>query len=227
MHWELAREWAWSCIKARHLWKVANFNLPHLHLAPPLGMTPFEFCRDLRQQKTRIHGPSCGVVCVVLGLAVSVEHRLVTDEQTQWLRHTALAWRRAVSANMHIVLIYKLAILTSVISRLWLWFTCFTRRLVFIIVCNKFEQKLQVLYAQEILRTNKGTNNTMILITILLKYCNCIRNCWHLCVQGALIHTKIIPNKRLSYWRGIVQHVMSVKTLTTAVQLYKIAFEKA
>ena len=30
--------------------KVANFNLLHLHLAPPLGVTPFEFCRDLRHQ---------------------------------------------------------------------------------------------------------------------------------------------------------------------------------
>jgi len=22
------------------------FNLPHLHLVPPLGVTPFKFCRD-------------------------------------------------------------------------------------------------------------------------------------------------------------------------------------
>jgi len=29
--------------------KVANFNLPHLDLALPLGVTPFEF--DLRHQK--------------------------------------------------------------------------------------------------------------------------------------------------------------------------------
>jgi len=27
--------------------KVANFNLPNLHLVPPLGVTPMEFCRDL------------------------------------------------------------------------------------------------------------------------------------------------------------------------------------
>jgi len=56
--------------------------IPHLHLAPPLGVTPFEFCRDFRHQKTRIHGLSSGVVCVILRLAVSVEHRLVTDRQT-------------------------------------------------------------------------------------------------------------------------------------------------
>jgi len=26
---------------------VANFNLLHVHLAPPLGVNPFQFCRDL------------------------------------------------------------------------------------------------------------------------------------------------------------------------------------
>ena len=30
-------------------------------------------------QKTRVPGLSCGVVCVILRLAVLVEHRLVTD----------------------------------------------------------------------------------------------------------------------------------------------------
>jgi len=39
-----------------YLSKVANFNLPHLHLAPRLGLTPFEFRRDLWQQKTRVPG---------------------------------------------------------------------------------------------------------------------------------------------------------------------------
>ena len=41
-------------------------------------MTPIEF-RDLWRQKTRVPGLSCGVVCVILRLAVLVEHRLVTD----------------------------------------------------------------------------------------------------------------------------------------------------
>ena len=58
------------------------FNVPHMHLAPPLGVTPFEFCRDFRRQKTRAPGLSCGVLCVILRVAVSVEHRLVTDERT-------------------------------------------------------------------------------------------------------------------------------------------------
>jgi len=67
---------------ASHLSKVANFNLSHLHLAPQMGVAPFEFCRDLRSQKTRVPGLSCGVVCVILRLAISVEHRLVSDGQT-------------------------------------------------------------------------------------------------------------------------------------------------
>jgi len=54
--------------------KVANFQLPYLHLAPPLGVTSFEFCRDFRHQKTRVLGQSCGVVHMILRLAVSVEH---------------------------------------------------------------------------------------------------------------------------------------------------------
>jgi len=58
------------------------FNLPHLHLAPPLGLTAFEFCQDFQQQKTRVPGLLCGIVCVILRLAVSVKHRLVTDGQT-------------------------------------------------------------------------------------------------------------------------------------------------
>jgi len=34
---------------ASHLSKVVDFNLPHLHLAPPLGKTPAEiFCTSLR-----------------------------------------------------------------------------------------------------------------------------------------------------------------------------------
>jgi len=39
----------------------------------------FEFCRYLRRQKTRVSRLSCDVACVILRLAVSVKHRLVTD----------------------------------------------------------------------------------------------------------------------------------------------------
>jgi len=68
---------------ASYLSKVANFDPPHLHLAPPQGVIPVEFRGDLWRQKTRVPGLSCGVVCVILRLAVLVEHRLMTDGQTQ------------------------------------------------------------------------------------------------------------------------------------------------
>ena len=42
-------------------------------------MTPVEFRGDLWHRKTRIPWLLCGVVCVILRLAVLVEVRLVTD----------------------------------------------------------------------------------------------------------------------------------------------------
>jgi len=47
--------------------RIADFNLPHLHL---LGMTPIEFRQSLRRQKTRFAWLSCVVFCVILSLAV-------------------------------------------------------------------------------------------------------------------------------------------------------------
>ena len=63
---------------AGYLSKVADFDPPHLHLAPSWGVTPVEFRGGLWRQKTRL--PEHVVfVCVILHLAVLVEHRLVTD----------------------------------------------------------------------------------------------------------------------------------------------------
>jgi len=45
-------------------------------------MTLVKFRGDLWRQKTRVPGVSCGVVCVILRLAVLVELRLVTDGRT-------------------------------------------------------------------------------------------------------------------------------------------------
>jgi len=45
-------------------------------------VTPVEFRGDLWHQKTRVPGLSCGVVYVILRLAVLVELRLVTDGRT-------------------------------------------------------------------------------------------------------------------------------------------------
>jgi len=43
---KLATELSRQCFAS----KVTNFQLPQLHLAPPLGVTPFEFCWDFQQQ---------------------------------------------------------------------------------------------------------------------------------------------------------------------------------
>ena len=44
-------------------------------------MTPVEFRGDLWRQETKVPGLSCGVVCVILRLAVLAELRLVMDGQ--------------------------------------------------------------------------------------------------------------------------------------------------
>jgi len=51
---------------------------------------PFEFRHDLWRQKTRVMGLSCGVVCVILCLAVLIQYRSVTDRHTH--RHTMTAY---------------------------------------------------------------------------------------------------------------------------------------
>ena len=53
-------------------------------------MTLVEFRGDLWRQKTRVPGVSCGAVCVILRFAVLVEHRLVTDGQTDTDTDTGL-----------------------------------------------------------------------------------------------------------------------------------------
>ena len=50
-----------------------------VHLAPPLSNLPKIF----GVRKLTVPGLTCGVVCVILRLAVLAEHRLVTDRQTQ------------------------------------------------------------------------------------------------------------------------------------------------
>ena len=74
---------------ASYLSKVADFNPPHLHLTALQGLTPVEFRGDLWHQKTRVPGLSRGVVCVILCLAILVEHQLVTDRHRP-IEYTAL-----------------------------------------------------------------------------------------------------------------------------------------
>ena len=70
-------------------------------------MTPVEFRGDLRHQKTRVPGVSCGVVCVILRFAVLVEHRLVTDRHGH--RPMAIVPRMIASRGKN-----EIAVLTSV-----------------------------------------------------------------------------------------------------------------
>jgi len=53
-----------------------------------------EFRRDFWHRKTRVSVLLCGVVSVILGLAIFVQLRLVTDGQTdgQTDRHTMTAY---------------------------------------------------------------------------------------------------------------------------------------
>ena len=80
--------------------KVANlssiapiFNLPHLHLAPSLRVSPFEFCSDYRRRKTGVPGLFCGVVCVISRFSRTSTCDRRTDRRTDTRRQlvTALA----------------------------------------------------------------------------------------------------------------------------------------
>ena len=82
-----SRSWAMPPFDRAHLSKVADFDPPHLHLAPPYGVTPVEFRGDLWLQKIRFPGLSWGVVIVILRLAILVELRIVTDTDRQTQAH--------------------------------------------------------------------------------------------------------------------------------------------
>ena len=51
-------------------------------------VNPFESRKDFRHEKTSFPRLSCGIVCIILHLAVFVELRLVTDRQTHRHRQT-------------------------------------------------------------------------------------------------------------------------------------------
>ena len=62
--WDIVRYWS----------KIADLNLTHAYLAPPLGVTPSKFHRDFWHQKTRVSGLSYGLFCTILRLAVLVRY---------------------------------------------------------------------------------------------------------------------------------------------------------
>ena len=79
---------------------ILTHHPSHLHSVPSQGMTPVEFRGDLWHQKTRVPALSCGVVCVIVRLAVLVELRLVTDTgRHRPMASTADAQHRAVKTK--------------------------------------------------------------------------------------------------------------------------------
>ena len=84
--------------------KVADFNPPHLHLAPMLGMTPLEFFF------TKANGLSCGVVWVILDLGLLIQYRV-------WQTH--ISHRHTDTGRRHIGL-YR----ASIASRGKNWNDC-------------------------------------------------------------------------------------------------------
>jgi len=84
-----------SCqVIVSYLLQVANFNIPHLHLALQLGVILFEFHQDFWHRKTKVPGLLCGTGSVLLHLAVLTQWARVTDGWTngQTDRHTTTAY---------------------------------------------------------------------------------------------------------------------------------------
>ena len=75
--WDIARYWS----------KSADSNLPHLYLAPALGVIWLEFHWDFWRQKTGVPEVSYGVVSEIQGIAIYVQLRLVMDGQTDGQTH--------------------------------------------------------------------------------------------------------------------------------------------
>jgi len=64
-----------------YLSNTAKFSyLPYM--APSFGLTALECHQDLASEQTRVSGLPCGIVCAMISLAVLIEHRFVTDGQT-------------------------------------------------------------------------------------------------------------------------------------------------
>jgi len=80
---------------ARHWSNIANFNIPHLYLAPPLGVTPLEFRRNLWHQKARVPGLSYGIVCVILRLVQYQRvRRMNGGTQDKSIYHLKTVWEQ-------------------------------------------------------------------------------------------------------------------------------------
>ena len=71
-----------SEIYSKLLVENCDIFVPHLCLAAPQGVTPFEFREDLDIHKTRMNGLSCGEESMTICSAVLIQYQRVTDGQT-------------------------------------------------------------------------------------------------------------------------------------------------
>jgi len=74
------------CTVCEILVENRRFNLPHLHLAPPLGVTTLEFRQDIWRQKTRRIDFSYGIKNIAgrfFGLVTKHACDRRTDGQTE------------------------------------------------------------------------------------------------------------------------------------------------
>ena len=60
--------------------KVVDFNPPHLHFFAPVQGDPVRILCDLWHHKARVSGLSCGMICVILCLAILIQYRSVTTD---------------------------------------------------------------------------------------------------------------------------------------------------
>jgi len=65
-----------------HIYLKKQQNPPPPAFGAPIGVTAVEFRRDLWRRKTGVPELLCGTVSTILRLAILLEHRLVTDRQT-------------------------------------------------------------------------------------------------------------------------------------------------
>jgi len=84
------------------LLNAVDFNVPELNLAPPLGVTAFEFQEGLWRKKTRVPRLSCGVIAVILCLAIFTQYRRGTDGQTDGqidTRRQHIGYRASIASH--------------------------------------------------------------------------------------------------------------------------------
>ena len=96
------------------MWKIDNFNLPHLHFVLMFEVILLEFHQDIWYQFPVWH------CCTFMCLAVLIEHRIVTDIDTEPL--PVLSSTRVLRTRVEN---YSLAAALTIVIW-WSWFSAYT-----------------------------------------------------------------------------------------------------